>query len=100
MHHQGSIWDRNFGGGGGRRGVCRAHRITILKHMTQGWIQYLKGGGAQRCTHGVDGKNLKYCLLIFIIIDTSQPLSCANSWLNSQKVCPPFSTYVSEVSMK
>ena len=48
MHHQGSIWDRNFGGGGGRRGVCRAHRITILKHMTQGWIQYLKGGGGTK----------------------------------------------------
>ena len=28
-------------------------------------------------------------LLVFIIIDTSQPLSYANCRLNSQKVCPP-----------
>ena len=34
-----------WGGGGGRRGTCRAHKIIILRHMTQGWIQDLEKGG-------------------------------------------------------
>ena len=57
----------------------------------QGCIQDLEKGGP--C---VAHKNIiLYCLLIFIIIITSQPLSYVNSRLDSQNVLPPpCSTYI------
>ena len=56
-----------MGGGGGRRGMCRAHKIIMVKHMTQGRIQDLeKGGGGHKGACGV------YCSLTFIIINISE----------------------------
>ena len=50
---QGSIWDRNLGAGGGRRGARRAHN----NYTQTGWIQDV---GAERCAREAGGDFSKH----------------------------------------